>query len=136
MKKILTPFKMITALAVLALSVGCAGTQHTEQMLSEAGFKRIVASSPRQEQHLKTLPTDRLTVARLKGKTLYVFPDPAHHLILVGNLDQYQTYQQIVLDNKIRANSRVMADLGEDTGDDDAKWADWSGNSGWTYGSY
>jgi hypothetical protein len=139
MKTTLASFKFITAVVLLVLAAGCASTKHTEQteqMLSEAGFKQVVANSEKQVKHLQTLPVDRLTVVKLKGKTLYVFPDPAHNLIYVGNLEEYQTYQQILSYNKIEAQNRVMADLGEDTGDDELKWADWSSNSGWTYGSY
>lgn len=138
MKTRLISFKFIAVVALLFLAASCASTKHTEQteqMLSEAGFNRVVASSEKQVKHLKTLPVDRLTVVRLKGKTRYVFPDPAHNEIYVGNLEEYQTYQQIVADNKIEAQNCVMADLGEDTGDDEVKWADWSSNTGWTYGS-
>lgn len=138
MKTILASFKFIAAVALLIWVGGCASTkntEHTEQMLSEAGFKPVAASSEKQLNHLKTLPVDKLTVVKLKGKTYYVFPDPAHNQIYVGNLEAYQTYQQILSYNNISGQNRVMADLGEDTGEDDVEWVDWSKNTGWTYGS-
>jgi hypothetical protein len=135
MKQILRSSNIFAMAVLLALAFGCASTRQTEQMLTEAGFKRVVASTPQQEQHLKTLPVDKVTVARFKGKILYVYPDPAHHLIYVGNLGQYQAYQQILMDKQVSVQSRVMADLGEDDGDDDVQWAVWTNNTGWVYGS-
>ncbi|HWY30436.1 MAG TPA: hypothetical protein VNX46_06770 [Candidatus Acidoferrum sp.] len=134
--------KWITCLlpvtAGVMLAAGCASTRHSEQterMLGEAGFKRVAASSEKLVKHLQTLPVDKLTVVKLKGKRFYVFPDPAHDQLYVGNLQEYQGYQQILLDENAEAQSRVMADLGEDDGDDDANWVAWSNTSGWTYGN-
>ncbi len=104
-------------------------------MLSAAGFKAVVPNTPQQEQQIKTLPADKLTVAHRSGKTYYVFPDPAHNQLYVGNLEQYQTYQQILQDNKLAAQSRVDADLSGAGGDDENKWAVWTENSGWVTGS-
>lgn len=138
MKPILALLQCVSAVALLALAAGCATTKHTEQMLSAAGFKAVVPNTPQQEQQIKTLPADKLTVAHRNGKTYYVFPDPAHDRLYVGNLYQYQTYQQIVADNKIAVQNRVDADLaGADGDDDENRWAVWTENSGWvTGGSY
>jgi hypothetical protein len=138
MKKILPSIKFIAAVALLVWVAGCASTRHTErteQLLSEAGFHQVAAASEKQITHLKTLPADKLTVVKLKGKTFYVFPDPAHQLLYVGNAEAYQTYQQLVTYNQIDGQNRVMAGLGEDTGGDDDRWVGWSQNTGWTYGS-
>jgi len=118
--------------ALLALAAGCATTKHTEQMLSAAGFKAVVPNTPQQEQHIKTLPADKLTVAHRSGKTFYVFPDPAHNRLYVGSPEQYQTYQQILWDNKIARQNRVDADMAGADGDNDKNnWAVWAENSGW-----
>jgi hypothetical protein len=136
MKNILASFQLITAVALLALAAGCASTKHTEQMLSAAGFKAIVPKTPQQEQQIKTLPADKLTVAKRNGKTYYVFPDPAHNQLYVGSPEQYQTYQQILSDNQIAGQNRVDADMaGADGNDDENRWAVWTENSGWVTGS-
>ena len=41
MKKILTSFQFLGAILLLALVTGCATTKHTEQMLTDAGFKPV-----------------------------------------------------------------------------------------------
>jgi len=136
MKNILTSIRFIGAVALLALAAGCASTQHTEQMLSAAGFKAVVPNTPQQEQQIKTLPVDKLTVAHRSGKTYYVFPDPAHNRLYVGSPEQYQTYQQILWDNKIARENRVDADMvGVDGDADENRWAVWTENSGWFTGS-
>src|SRR5438045_1864721 len=135
MKAFRVSFRLITTVALLALAAGCATTKHTEQMLSDAGFGRVAATTPGQVAHLKTLPADKLTVAKLNGKTRYVFPYPDHNLIYVGNLEQYQTYQQILAYSKIEGQNRVEADMGQGSDDDSDKWVDWTSNTGWTSGS-
>jgi len=136
MKNILTLRQFIIAVALLAMAVGCASTKHTEQMLSAAGFKAVVPKTPQQEQQIKTLPADKLTVAHRSGKTYYIFPDPAHNQLYVGSPQQYQTYQQILEDNKIAGQNRVDADMaGVDGNDDENRWAVWTENSGWVTGS-
>ena len=137
MKKLFTAFQFTGILWLLALASGCATTKHTEQMLVQAGFKAVAANTDKQAQHLKTLPVDKLSVAKLNGKTYYVFPDPAHNRIYVGNVQAYQDYQHAVMYAKLQADNRVMGALGEDTGQSgDIRWADWSENTGWTGGSY
>jgi hypothetical protein len=109
MKNILASLQFIIAVTLLALAAGCASTKHTEQMLSAAGSKAVVPSTVRQEQQIKTLRADKLTVAHRSGKTYYVFPDPAHNRLYVGNPQQYQNYQQMLANNKIAVQNRVDA---------------------------
>jgi hypothetical protein len=69
MKHIFTGFNFIGAIALPALAVGCANTQQTENLLSAAGFRTIVANTPQRQQHLKTLPPDKVTLVQRNGKT-------------------------------------------------------------------
>jgi hypothetical protein len=127
----------IAAVTLFLCTVGCANTKQTEQMLSDAGFKRVAATTTNQLQQLKAMPADKLTVAKLNGKKYYVFPDPARKIIFVGNLEQYQTYQEILSLRKIEGQNRVDADLGDEgSTNDTVTWAEWTDNSGWTFGSY
>jgi hypothetical protein len=137
MKTIVNTFAFIGAVALLALVAGCASTKHTEQMLTTAGFKVVIPNTPAQEQQIKTLPADKLTVAHRNGKTYYVFPDPAHNRLYVGGLQSYQNYQQILSDNQIAAEDRVDTEISQGLGEENAddKWAVWTENTGWTSGS-
>ena len=136
MKTLFTSLPFLSLAALLLLAAGCASTKHTEQMLTAAGFTMVVPHTPQQEQQIKTLPADKLTVAKRSGKTYYVFPDPTHNQLYVGNLEQYQTYQQILSDNRIAGQNRVEADMaGADGDNDENRWAVWSENSGWVTGS-
>ena len=136
MKRIFISIKIFVAVALMSFFAGCASTKHTEQMLSAAGFQTVVPSTAQQKQQIKTLPADRLTVAHRKGKIYYVFPDPAHDRLYVGNLQQYLNYQQILQDNQIAGQNRVDADMAAASGDnDESRWAIWTEDTGWTSGS-
>ena len=122
MKKLLNPIKIFVSLCLLMLAAGCATTKHTETYLSAAGFKTIVATTPKQEQKLESLPPGKITRVQRNGKTYYVFPDVEHHRIYLGTANEYQNYQQIVADSKIAAQDRMGAEMEMADGDD---WSDW-----------
>jgi hypothetical protein len=121
MKPFLNPVKLSAALALLILA-GCATTQHMETFLTAAGFKTVTATTPKQEQRLKSLPPGKISTVRRNGRTYYVFPDTAHNWIYLGTPNEYQNYQQILADSKIAAQDRVDAELGAAGGND---WNDW-----------
>jgi hypothetical protein len=95
MKQILTPFRILSTLALLALVVGCSGLPSKEHTLQTAGFTARVPKTASQQQKLKSLPPDKVTVVQEDGKTYYIFPDAAHNLAYVGGPKEYQTYRQI-----------------------------------------
>jgi len=120
MKTFLNPAKLSALLALLILT-GCSTTKQTENMLSAAGFKIVVAATPKQEQKLKALPPGKITTVQRNGKTYFVFPDAAHNRIYLGNQQQYQNYQQMLLDQKIAAQNREAGEMAADSSD----WSDW-----------
>jgi hypothetical protein len=100
MKQILAPFRILPTIALLALAVGCANTRSKEDSLVAAGFKVSVPKTAAQQQKLKSLPPDKVTVLQKDGKTYYVFPDVARNLAYVGGPKEYETYHQIRLQKK------------------------------------
>ena len=136
MKHFPIQLQLLSVIALLALVVGCATTKHTESLLSEAGFLHVPATTDAQVQHLMSLPPDKVTIARINGKAFYVFPDPAHKQLYVGNDEQFQTYQQLLTYSKLEGDSRVLAVEDAGPGDDAAKWVEWTNTSGWTHGTY
>jgi hypothetical protein len=132
LKHIFTAFNLIGAIALFALAVGCTETQretqHREKLLIAAGFKVIVPRTVAQQQKLKALPSDRVTLVRKDGKTYYVFPDAANNQAYVGGATQYQAYRQIRTDIQFRNESLEAAGFGEET--DWGTWGGWGG-PGW-----
>jgi hypothetical protein len=121
-----TEFRRIGALAVLALVVGCAAnTQWTENLLSAAGFRTIVANTPKRQQHLKTLPPDRVVLVQRNGKNYYVYADPAHYQIYVGNPSQYQQYQQLRLARNLAQDQLATAELNQEAAMNWGVWGFW-----------
>jgi hypothetical protein len=131
MKQILTSFKMLSAITLLALAVSCASTQSKENMLVAAGFKVIVPKTAAQQQKLKALPPDKVTMVQKSGKTHYVFPDVANNQAYVGGPKQYEAYRQLRLQKKL-ADEKVEAaemNLEASTMDGWGGWGAWG--PGW-----
>src|SRR6201997_5941637 len=116
MKRILTGFSLIGTIALLALAVGCAGmqAQSKENLLIAAGFKTIVPKTAAQQQKLQALPPDKVAMVQKGGKTYYVFPDAANNRALVGGPKQYQSYQQLRLQNKLAQENLEAAAIYRD----------------------
>jgi hypothetical protein len=91
MKQVLTRFTVAGALAFLGLVVGCASTEETETLLTEAGFKTVVATDPAQRQ----LRPYKVTVMERNGENYYAYADPARNQVYVGNQSQFQRYRQL-----------------------------------------
>ena len=116
--------KCLSAIALLALAAGCASPKQTENLLTLAGFKTVVASNARQQQQLKALPPDKLSRIQRKGKTYYVFPNVAHNQVYVGSPKEYRNYQQIRSDYQLSNEQFESAVLNQDNPN---SWDDWDG---------
>ncbi len=125
MNPFLNPVKLSAAVALLLLIAGCATPQHTETFLTAAGFKLVPATTPKQEQRLKSLKPGKITTVQRNGKTYYVFPDAAHNRIYLGTPNEYQNYQQILADNKIAEQDRMGAEMESADGEDFNDWDSW-----------
>jgi hypothetical protein len=135
MKQIVA-FKMISAAALLALTVNCSttqiGTQNKESMLVASGFKVITPKTTAQQQKLQNLPPGKVTMIQKNGKTYYIFPDPAHNQAYVGGPKQYRHYQQLRADNKLANENLETAEMYRDA---TMQWSVWGGwDAG--FGSY
>jgi hypothetical protein len=108
MKQIRTSFSMVSVIALLALTVGCATTNTNSDLLSAAGFKLFPADTPRKQELLKTLTPGKLTLINWKGKQFYVQPDVPNNQAYVGTPAEYQTYQQLRLARQL-SNDNLMA---------------------------
>jgi len=132
MKQIVS-FQMISALALLALTVGCAttqsSTQNKESMLVASGFKTITPKTAAQQQKLQALPPGKVTMIQKRGKTYYIFPDPAHNQAYVGGPKEYQAYQQLRAANKLAAENLETAEMYQDAEMDWGAWGGWG--AGW-----
>ena len=133
MKHIFTGLNLIGAIALLALAVSCTMTQretrNKEKYLIAAGFKVIIPRTAAQQQRLKALPSDRLTLVHKDGKAYYVFPDAANNQAYVGGRTQYQAYTQIRTAIQFRKESLEAAGFGQET--DWGTWGGWGG-PGWS----
>jgi hypothetical protein len=133
MKQIRVSFKMISAIALLALTGGCATTQSTtqnrESMLVASGFKTVTPKTPAQQQKLQQLPPGKVAMINRKGRTYYIFPDAAHNQAYVGGPTEYQAYQQLRATNKLAQENLETAEMYQDA---EMNWGAWRGwGAGW-----
>jgi hypothetical protein len=127
-------FKMISAAALLVLTIGCASTQtstqNRENMLVASGFKVITPKTPAQQQKLQNLPPGKVTMIQKSGKTYYIFPDPAHNQAYVGRPKEYQTYLQMRTDKKLARETLETAEMYQDSEMQWGVWGGWGGGFG------
>lgn len=130
MKQILASFKCLTALAILALAVGCAtDLQNKQNLAAAAGFKLITPTKPDQQAILAKLPADKVTPVKYQGKQYYVLPDAARNQAYVGGPKQYQSYQQLRLAQHLSNQNLEAAQYNAAA----ANWGTWGG---WGYGGW
>jgi hypothetical protein len=133
MKQIRVSIQMISAIALLTLTAGCAttqtSTQNRESMLVAAGFKTVTPKTPAQQQKLQKLPPGKVTMINKKGRTYYIFPDPTHNVAYVGGPNQYQAYQQLRAENKLARENLETAEMYQDAEMDWGGWGGWG--AGW-----
>src|SRR5947208_4801161 len=129
--KQMVSFQMISALALLALTAGCAttqsSTQNRESMLVASGFKTVTPKTAVQQQKLQKLPPGKVTMIQKRGKTYYIFPDPAHNVAYVGGPNQYQAYLQLRADKKLARENLETAEMYQDAA---MEWSLWGGGEG------
>ena len=137
MKQIQISFNMISVIALLALTVGCATTtttENTESMLVASGFKVVTPKTAKQTAKLQQLPPGHIAQINKGGKTYYVFPDAAHNQAYVGGPKQYQAYQQYRLEHKLAQQQLETAEMYQDSM---MGWGGWGGwGMGWGPGWY
>jgi len=132
MKRMRTSFNVISVIALLALTVGCAttsSTQNKESMLVASGFKVITPKTAAQQQKLQQLPPGKVAMINRKGRTYYIFPDAAHNQAYVGGPKEYQAYQQLRAANKLANENLETAEMYQDA---EMNWGAYGGwGAGW-----
>lgn len=114
------------------LLTGCA-SHSKETLLSAAGFRTIVPSTPAQIAQLKSMPQYKVIPVSKNGKTVFMYADAARNSLLVGTQKQYQQFQQYHLQYKIQEDKEDAAALNADA----AEWGSWGGMDGfWGPGFY
>jgi len=131
MKPIRYLFLTSIAAACAAFLVSCSttqtSTQNKESTLVASGFKTITPKTGAQQQKLQNLPPGKVTMIQKKGKTYYIFPDPANNRAYVGGPRQYQAYQQLRAENKLTREDLETAEMYQDS---EMQWSLWGGGEG------
>ena len=90
-------------MAILALVAGCQtmatnsseiAASKKENLLTQAGFKFITITTPKQQQAVSQLAQGRVSAVKYNGKLYYVYPTTKKDQIFVGRQKQYNAYKQ------------------------------------------
>jgi hypothetical protein len=115
MKQSFKPFRIVGAIALLALAAGCATTSTSQtDMLTAAGFKLLTADTPKKQEVLNTLPKGQLSLVTYKGKTFYVQPAAASNQAYVGTPKEYQAYQHLRLAKQMSNDNLMAAEMNQE----------------------
>lgn len=87
----------IAAVLTATLLAACATTPPappppSERLLTDAGFKTVVATTPPQKEHLQVLQQGVVSQVQQTGRHYYVYPDAANSRLYVGTPKEYQAY--------------------------------------------
>ena len=94
---------IVSAMSILALVAGCQtaavnqseiATSKKEMLLSQAGFKVKMVTTPKQQQQVSILAVDKVSAVKYQGKLYYVYPTAKKDQILVGKQAQFDAYKQ------------------------------------------
>jgi len=96
---------IVASIAALGLVTACQTTPGTsasplaqkEALLTQAGFKTITVTTPKQQQRVSALPAGKVSTVGYRGKLYYVYPTATKNRILVGNQTQYNAYKQALV---------------------------------------
>lgn len=116
----------LSLFSVILLATGCA-SQSKVTLLTAAGFRTVVPSTPAQIAQLKSMPQNKVIPVVKKGKTAFLYADAASNVLLIGNQKQYTQFQQYNLKYKIQQDKEATAALNADA---NAEWSAWGGLDG------
>ena len=103
MEKLVTLTGIVSAMAILALVAGCQtmatnsseiAASKKQNLLTQAGFKFITITTPKQQQAVSQLAQGRVSAVKYNGKLYYVYPTTKKDQIFVGRQKQYNAYKQ------------------------------------------
>jgi hypothetical protein len=93
--------------------------------------KIITPKNAEQQSILNGLPAGKVTPVTYKGKQYYVLPDVPNNQAYVGGPDQYQSYQQLRLANKLSNENLEAAQMNQMATMNWGAWGGWGGYGGW-----
>jgi hypothetical protein len=111
---------IVSAMAILALVAGCQtaavnqseiATSKKEMLLSQAGFRVKMVTTPKQQQQLSLLAVDKVSAVKYHGKLYYVYPTAKKDQILVGKQAQYDAYKQALKAKQVSQQAQQNAQM-------------------------
>ena len=104
---------LIAAAALFLVGCESMGSANTTSLLTAAGFRARTPQTPKQQQIYAALPPYKVERATVQGHVFYVYKDEKAGVAYVGREQEYQSYQQLAIQQQIAQNyyTAVAMDL-------------------------
>jgi uncharacterized protein YceK len=118
---------LLLLVAAVLLTSGCAAIERanhsgTERLLSAAGFRVLPANTSERQDSLASLPPWSI-VRKFKGdEPSYVYADPDHGVLFIGDEKAYTKFQQLAVDLRIANDNMLAARMNLNAAQ---QWNDW-----------
>jgi hypothetical protein len=133
-KRLLTAsWLAVVCLALIGCATGGSGTtlsqvpisQTPEQLLSAAGFKQVIPTTPRQKARLSNMPQKQIFIISKGVKTYYIYADAQDGCLYVGKEKNYDKFQDLLAQAQMASEQYAVAQMNS--------W-DWNGWGPATWG--
>jgi hypothetical protein len=132
-------YKLLLPLLALFFVVGCSGLLNDtrihairESTLVKAGFKTVPITLAQEQQlkRLNQLQYEKLTTVKRHGKVYFIYPDYAHHCLLVGRNREFMQYNELVSKQLTPLYKKIF----HEDKTEELEWAEsdvWDNMGGW-----
>jgi len=87
-----------------ATAAAAKATSVDPNELSTAGFKVLVATTPVQQEWVKSLPAGNIRKMQRNGRKFFLYPDAAKNQVYVGGPKEYDAYRKLHPEDPQAAN--------------------------------
>lgn len=107
---------LLSAVCGLFTLAGCASMEAASQesLLKSAGFQARTPSTQKQKAAFAALPAYQLHRGTKGGKTIYAYKDEKAGVVYIGNEAQYQQFQQLAAQAKLKEEKQVAHNMDND----------------------
>jgi hypothetical protein len=116
MNRLLSLNVVLLFLGLLGFS-GCAGlgSGDTEKLLSAAGFRVRVPTTPQQIEMFNSLQPYKVERRVVGNKVIYTYADPKRNLLFIGGEKEYQQFARLGIQQQIAMSNLAAAEINQST---------------------
>jgi len=107
---LLCAWALSICMASAAMAAAKAAPSVDPNELSTVGFKVLVATTPVQQEWLKSLPAGIIRKMQRNGRKYFIYPDAAKSQVYVGGPKEYDAYRKLHPEDTQAANKAASTE--------------------------